>query len=249
MVRDEEKLWDFLHFIISFSREQVWKSGVYRSALHTDYSNSSATGYRYALFIVLRPAVIQTVVVFTIGFLVSQRLLLATNSAEMRYGLTPSEYTYTYTDGFHSGFSGRIDSCIDGDTCHIRELMFDGIPLPPLFRDKMKLRIKGIDAPEKRQANCAAERCLAKLATYMLEDILHAGNGEMIALDDCSHDKYGGRILCNVATSKGDVSELMVESGLAVAYYGRKKISPWCDDDFFTICSHKDLMYCKICQE
>ena len=136
----------------------------------------------------------------------------------------------------HSSFpSGReftaiIPACYDGDTCYTSNLSYNGQSLPDMF-SSMKIRLLGIDTPELNRAGCKLERCLARRAKQEMERIVESGNGYVLNLQKCKPDKYGGRIVCDILTRKGEVaSELMLKTGLAVGYEGKKKDFSWCQD-------------------
>lgn len=127
-----------------------------------------------------------------------------------------------------SAFTAVVPSCYDGDTCYTSHLSFNGQPLPDMF-SSMKIRLLGIDTPELSRAGCELERCLARRAKHEMERIVESGKGYVLNLQKCKPDKYGGRMVCDILTRKGEVaSELMLKTGLAVAYEGKKKDFSWC---------------------
>jgi endonuclease YncB( thermonuclease family) len=127
------------------------------------------------------------------------------------------------------GFTAKIPSCYDGDTCYSETLRFDGQPLPDIFRN-IRIRVLGIDAPELRTAKCEIEQCLAQRAKLQIERLVGAGDGRLVSLVGCKHDKYGGRITCDIMTRGGtSVAAEMLKTGLAVSYHGKKKTHEWCD--------------------
>lgn len=143
---------------------------------------------------------------------------------------------YSYLE--NAGFTAEIPSCYDGDTCHSHNLQFDGKSLPDLFGN-LNIRILGIDAPELRSAKCDLERCLAERAKWSLEQIVDAGSGRRISLVDCRHDKYGGRLTCDISIletkekneGRRSVADEMLRTGLAIPYFGKRKAFSWCDSN------------------
>ena len=141
------------------------------------------------------------------------------------------------------GFTARIPSCYDGDTCRLRDIEHDGRRLPDLFQ-KLSVRIRGIDAPEVgARAGCYLEACLAVRAREKLESIvgIDERSSPRVSLVDCGFDKYGGRIVCDVfidndARKVDSVASEMLQSGLAVPYDGKRKwhADSWCDPDRLT---------------
>ena len=87
-----------------------------------------------------------------------------------------------------------------------------------------RIRIRGIDAPE-REGACAAETELAVKAAERLTGLLNAGPFVMTAERGDERDRYGRqlRVLTRGGQSIGDV---MVAEGLAHEYSGAK--TSWC---------------------
>lgn len=57
-----------------------------------------------------------------------------------------------------------------------------------------------------------------------------AGTGKRVVLVDCRHDKYGGRITCDVITDRGhSAAEEILRTGLAIPYFGKRKTHNWCE--------------------
>lgn len=90
-------------------------------------------------------------------------------------------------------------SCYDGDTC-----TFTITDVHPLLGQRISVRIDGIDAPEIR-GRCQAE----KAAAYRVRDFVRD-------------------LLANAETIGRDVSELLLQEGLAVPYDGGTKEADWC---------------------
>ena len=135
----------------------------------------------------------------------------------------------------------------DGDTFTI-----DGEEWSPFPNLTWKVRIRGIDTPEKR-SKCVSERKLAerakRLAVYLLSESeksrLHSALAELnddpnrtalrkrkpgytVWLTAVEHDKYGGRFDAVVTLADGSsLGDKLISSGLARPYFGGKKV-PWC---------------------
>lgn len=107
------------------------------------------------------------------------------------------------------GTAGAFACVVDGDSFRL---------------GKRRLRIRGIDAPE-REGACAAETALAQKSADRLVQILNAGPFLMTAVGGDERDQYGRelRVLTRNGRSLGDV---MVTAGLAHDYRGRKQ--SWC---------------------
>jgi len=110
---------------------------------------------------------------------------------------------------------------IDGDTVEIMDL-----ELPKHLKPKI-FRVYGIVTPESKKqfAKCQKEIELGLKAKKFTEDFL----GEVAFASFQDHpDKYG-RILINIRNAKGeDLAQALIKAGLAVEYYGDKKIKNWC---------------------
>ncbi len=117
----------------------------------------------------------------------------------------------------------KVDRVVDGDTIDVTiELGFD-------LSIKQRVRVAGVDTPEKRTRNLV-EKKLGKDATYWLEDKLddafNDGFGLTIRteLDKGATGKYG-RLLgwIYVGSEVRSLNEQMVEEGYAWAYDGGTK--------------------------
>jgi endonuclease YncB( thermonuclease family) len=98
---------------------------------------------------------------------------------------------------------------IDGDSFHLGQ---------------RKIRIRGIDAPE-RKGSCPAETARAALASQKLRDLLDAGPFVMTAVGGDERDQYGRELRVLERDGK-PIGAAMVEAGLAHAYRGHK--TSWC---------------------
>ena len=89
---------------------------------------------------------------------------------------------------------------------------------------KRRIRIRGIDAPERAGA-CQAETALAERSAARLAELLNAGPFTMTVVGRSERDQYGRelRVLSRNNQSLGDA---MVEAGLAHDYRGEK--TSWC---------------------
>jgi micrococcal nuclease len=87
-----------------------------------------------------------------------------------------------------------------------------------------RIRIRGIDAPE-REGACPAETVLAERSAARLAELLNAGPFTMTAVGGDERDQYG-RELRAVTRGELSIGDAMVEAGLAHDYRGRK--ASWC---------------------
>ena len=122
-----------------------------------------------------------------------------------------------------NSYSWKVKRVIDGDTLEIEQnFMPDNL--------KLKIRILGIDTPEKGwRAKCAKEKILAKKAfDFMQESITNAQNNNIpITFSNLKWGKYGGRLLATVTINNKNLSTELINRGLAKEYHGKKKES-WC---------------------
>jgi len=116
----------------------------------------------------------------------------------------------------------KIIRVIDGDTVEI-EANF----LPPPLKPSLKLRIYGIDTPEKKsRAKCELEAELSKKATTFTQKVINESISRKIKIR--KWDKYGGRVLGDIILDGKSLEALLLNEGLAKPYDGGKKFS-WCN--------------------
>jgi endonuclease YncB( thermonuclease family) len=107
---------------------------------------------------------------------------------------------------------------IDGDTFEAR------VHLSPGLEPTTRIRLRGIDAPELK-ASCPEELQMARSATGALRGLLGQGD---VAIFNIGPDKYGGRVVADVATRRtGNVSMAMIVAGHARSYAGGHR-NGWC---------------------
>ena len=87
-----------------------------------------------------------------------------------------------------------------------------------------RVRLRGIDAPELKAA-CRQELEKAEAATEALRDLLGQGG---VSIFNIGPDKYEGRIVADVATSRTlNVSAALLQAGYARSYNGGHR-DGWC---------------------
>lgn len=112
----------------------------------------------------------------------------------------------------------RVLSVVDGDTLLVEARVWPG------HRVRVRVRIRGIDAPELR-ASCPAERAAAILARDALSGMI--GDG-MVFVTRIGGGKYYGRVLADVTTAGfGDVADGLLRRGLVRPYEGGRR-EGWC---------------------
>ena len=113
----------------------------------------------------------------------------------------------------------KILEVIDGDTVDVDIDLGFGI----ILTDE-RIRIMNIDAPELRTSD-PVEKIFGKAAKSRLEELL--GKEAILITYDDKHgeDMKGkfGRILGDFKVDEGTVTEILVEEGHAVPYYGQNR--------------------------
>lgn len=114
----------------------------------------------------------------------------------------------------------KVTRVIDGDTFEVETKFF-----PPELGN-IRVRVAGIDTPESGgHAKCDAERALAVKAKDLAVKTL---TGKTVTITDIEADKYGERVVAEVALGGASYADMMVKAGVAVIYYGGTKHS-WCN--------------------
>ena len=88
-----------------------------------------------------------------------------------------------------------------------------------------RIRIRGIDAPE-REGACPSETALAAKAAQRLTDLLNRGPFVMTAQRGDERDRYG-RQLRVLRRGNESIGQALIEEGLAHDYSGAK--TSWCE--------------------
>lgn len=159
--------------------------------------------------------------IFALGFaagsgLLSLRPAPVTESGPVRPTGEPADPLRAVTGVGHPAEVLKVN---DGDTFEARVLVWPGMQITT------KVRLRGIDTPELK-ARCAEEYRRADAAREALRSLLAAGG---VTVRHVGIDKYGGRVLADVATAgTADVSAALLRSGHARPYEGGRRES-WCD--------------------
>lgn len=107
---------------------------------------------------------------------------------------------------------------VDGDTFEARVHLPDGLAL------NTRVRLRGIDTPELKAA-CPEELQMAEAAGDALRGLLREG---AVTISNIGPDKYGGRVLADVATRKTtSVSAALLAGGHGRRYSGGHR-NGWC---------------------
>lgn len=119
-------------------------------------------------------------------------------------------------------YEGEIVRVVDGDTVIVDCSLGFG-----MWKKNLKLRLLGIDTPEKRTRNLK-EKALGIKATERMKELC----GKKICFISHSLDKYGRSLArpftVNENGSRGqDICEIMIQEGHAVEYFGGAKTKVW----------------------
>lgn len=127
---------------------------------------------------------------------------------QLRYVLCAATLATCVSTAIHAEIiHGRVDRVIDGDTLQV--ITAD---------DEIRVRIRGIDAPE-------ADQEFGGEARIALDKLV---NGRAVILNTEQKDRYG-RVLASVAVNGNDVGLFMLERGFAWFYatYGLQIPAEW----------------------
>jgi endonuclease YncB( thermonuclease family) len=119
------------------------------------------------------------------------------------------------------GYRVGVTQVVDGDT-----LTLDARSWSPFPNLSWKVRVRGIDTPEKR-SQCVAEREAAVRATRYTKTLIERA-GNQVYIQEPRHDKYGGRFLGVIILPNGvSLADTLIRSGYARPYNGGQR-RPWC---------------------
>jgi micrococcal nuclease len=113
----------------------------------------------------------------------------------------------------------RVDRVYDGDT--ITVTIFDW---HPLFGRNISIRVRGVDTPEMR-GKCVKEKFMAVKARDYVRSLIY--KSQQLILRNLKRGKYF-RLVADVYVDGMDISTLLIDEGLGVAYDGGGRGS-WCD--------------------
>jgi endonuclease YncB( thermonuclease family) len=115
-----------------------------------------------------------------------------------------------------------ITKVVDGDT-----VGFEALYLPAPLKPELRLRVYGVDTPEKGfRAKCDSEAQRGAAATEFTKKLVNQSQRRQIVLMDW--DKYGGRVLGDLLLDGVSLRQQLIANGYAREYYGEAKTS-WCN--------------------
>jgi endonuclease YncB( thermonuclease family) len=121
-------------------------------------------------------------------------------------------------------FNATVVRVYDADTVIVEVYPWPSISV------QTKVRIRGIDTPERRRYKCLVEKQLAKQSTNYVRGLIKPGT--RVQLTEVSFGKYANRVIGNLMIGSIDdkwtsLGEILLAAGYAKPYKGRKKIG-WC---------------------
>lgn len=120
----------------------------------------------------------------------------------------------------HDGMAGPVEAdvvrVLDGDTFEADARVWPGHFV------RVKIRIRGIDAPETR-SRCHAEKIAGLYARDVLERLIGSGP---VSISNIGGDKYYGRVLADVSTADGTaVAPALLDLAVVRPYSGGRRDS------------------------
>jgi endonuclease YncB( thermonuclease family) len=115
-----------------------------------------------------------------------------------------------------------ITKVVDGDT-----VGFEALYLPAPLKPELRLRVYGVDTPEKGfRAKCDSEAQRGAAATEFTKKLVEKSKKRQVMLMDW--DKFGGRVLGDLILDGVSLRQQLIANGFAREYYGEAKQS-WCN--------------------
>ena len=114
-------------------------------------------------------------------------------------------------------YNVKIKKVVDGDTVDIDIDLGFGVWL-----HKERVRIMGIDTPESRTSN-TVEKLFGLAAKQALADLLPIGSMQVLVIDEYDAKGKFGRILGDFVIGDSWVTDILIEQGHCVAYFGGSK--------------------------
>jgi len=131
-----------------------------------------------------------------------------------------STYAVSIKDRNHGSLTvSEVTSIYDGDTFRAN---ISGVH--SLIGERIGIRVAGVDTPEMR-GKCQKEKDLARKAKQVTVEALRSA--KVIELRNTKRGKYF-RIVADVYVDNKSLTDILISSGLGVAYDGGTKAKDWC---------------------
>ncbi|MBB1404925.1 thermonuclease family protein [Pseudoalteromonas sp. SG44-5] len=132
-----------------------------------------------------------------------------------------SSYAVSIKDRNHGSLTvSEVTSIYDGDTFRAN---ISGVH--SLIGERIGIRVAGVDTPEMR-GKCQKEKDLARKAKQVTVEALRSA--KVIELRNTKRGKYF-RIVADVYVDNKSLTDILISSGLGVAYDGGTKAKNWCE--------------------
>ena len=120
---------------------------------------------------------------------------------------------------FEQRVPARVKRVIDGDTVKVEARLWPGIVA------QSNVRVRGVDTPEIRRAQCGEyERQRGRAARDFVRGII----GKNVWLINVDKGKYAGRVVASVWLADGrDLATLLIATGHGRPYRGGRR-PKWC---------------------
>jgi endonuclease YncB( thermonuclease family) len=126
------------------------------------------------------------------------------------------------TQALANPYDWKVTRVLDGDTVE-----FEAKFLPKELGDKLKIRVLGVDTPEKApRAKCEKEAAAGLAATEFAKKAV--AEAKKVQIEIKEWDKFGGRVLGDVIIDGQKLSQMLIQKNLARPYFGEAKKS-WCE--------------------
>jgi len=117
-------------------------------------------------------------------------------------------------------YDAELSRVIDGDTVEVVAHIWPGL------NKTVKVRISGINTPEKRTKN-KCEKRLGLAATQFTSDFFDSH--EKFSLIGVFEGKFAGRVIGRIDAAGVDLGQQLIDAGHARVYHGGKR-KAWCND-------------------
>lgn len=129
-------------------------------------------------------------------------------------------WSFISTPAFSSDdLSVAVSRVIDGDTFEIIVIGH------PISLQKIKVRMRGIDAPEIFSYQCKEELIKGLVSLKTLRTLIE---NRKVVLKNVTFDKFGGRVDADVFLFGTDISKILIEKQLVAPYSGKGSRPSWC---------------------
>ena len=120
---------------------------------------------------------------------------------------------------FEQRVPARVKRVIDGDTVTVEARLWPGIVA------QSNVRVRGVDTPEIRRAQCGEyERRRGRAARDFVRSVI----GEQVWLINVTHGKFGRRVVASVWLTDGrDLATILIATGHGRPYRGGRR-PKWC---------------------